>query len=265
MKYFAQIAYNGYGYSGWQKQPKALTVQQVLEERLSQLLGKKTNCMGCGRTDAMVHASQFFCHFETDNHLDDNFIFRLNKLLPNDVAVQDIFVVPKALHAQHSATWRTYNYIIHTQKDPHLSQLSSLYLLNFNLSILNKAVRLIPQNDNFINFCRCPSRQPNTLCNVTEAKLFVRNNGKMIRLQFKSNRFLQGMIRMLVQQLINVGTNQISIDEFEAYLKDTAKPRYNKSAYPQGLYLSGVEYKDLKARTPSVFFDLLNNSDWEEQ
>ncbi|MDX9771328.1 MAG: tRNA pseudouridine(38-40) synthase TruA [Tenuifilaceae bacterium] len=264
MRYFAQIAYKGYSYSGWQRQPTAITVQQVLEECMSKLLGTPTICIGCGRTDAMVHASQFFFHFDIDTKPNNDILFRLNKMLPDDIAIHQIIPVDNSTHAQFSATSRTYNYLIHTQKDPHLGELSAYYPQDFDLDIIKQALVAIPHHSDFVNFCRCPSRHKSTTCNVSQARLFTMDGGKMIRFQFKSNRFLQGMIRMMVQQLINVGTKLISTDEFVSYLNNSSTPRYNKSAYPQGLYLSKVEYPFMENNDFSMFSNLLNLTGWKE-
>ena len=90
MRYFFHIGFNGYNYRGWQRQPKALNVQQVFETTLSQLLKIPISIMGCGRTDAQVHASQFFFHVDIEQAWDYDLLFRINKTLPSDIAVFEI-------------------------------------------------------------------------------------------------------------------------------------------------------------------------------
>ncbi|MDF2432121.1 MAG: tRNA pseudouridine38-40 synthase, partial [Mucilaginibacter sp.] len=118
MRYFFHIGYHGSAYSGWQKHAGILSVQDVLETRLSKLLKTTVNIVGCGRTDAGVHASQFFFHADIEREWNSDLFFRLNKILPDDIAIFDIIPMQGAVHARFDAVQRTYDYFIHTYKDP---------------------------------------------------------------------------------------------------------------------------------------------------
>jgi Pseudouridylate synthase len=120
VRYFFHIAFNGSNYRGWQRQSKAHNVQQVVEETLTKVLKVPTFTTGCGRTDAQVNASQFFFHVDIYREWDFDLLFRLNKTLPDDIAVYDILPVSHNQHARFDATARTYDYFIHTYKDPFL-------------------------------------------------------------------------------------------------------------------------------------------------
>nr|HPH46379.1 tRNA pseudouridine synthase A [Chryseolinea sp.] len=134
MRYFFHIGYHGHFYRGWQRQPNVRNVQHVIETTLTNILKTPTSAMGCGRTDAQVHASQFFFHTDVQNAWDYDLMFRVNKALPDDIAVFEIIPVEENQHARFDATLRTYDYFIHTYKDPFLTTLSSFYLLK-NLNI----------------------------------------------------------------------------------------------------------------------------------
>jgi tRNA pseudouridine38-40 synthase len=127
LRYFFHLGYLGTNYSGWQKHPDGLSVQQVLEEALSQIFKTPMYITGCGRTDAQVHASQFFFHIDVEREWDYDLLFRLNKLLPDDIAVFDIIPMEGQPHARFDAVERSYDYFIHTYKDPFLGGLSAFY------------------------------------------------------------------------------------------------------------------------------------------
>ena len=103
--------------------------------------------MGCGRTDAMVHASQFFFHVDVDKEWDFDLLFRLNKNLPADIAIFEIILMKDNQHARFDATQRTYDYFMHTYKDPFLHSMSALYLeKDLDLEKMKAATALLPAN-----------------------------------------------------------------------------------------------------------------------
>lgn len=265
MRYFVELGYNGFKYHGWQRQPKVTTVQEVIEGCMSNALGQKITCIGCGRTDAKVHASQFFFHFDFRVIIDFDLTFRLNKMLPDDISIYNIFPVEGNPHAQFSAASRTYNYFIHTFKDPYLSELSALYTSKLDIDKMAKAVSSIPSYNDFSGTCRCPSRHSSTICDVQSACLYTIPETNMFRFEITANRFLQGMVRLLAQRLIDVGTGELSIEEFELYLSNRKAPKKVKTAHPQGLYLSKVTYPftipNLNNQN-SKFHFLMNNLNW---
>ncbi len=122
-RYFLQISYKGTNYHGWQIQPNAISVQEVLEKTLSTVLRETIEVVGAGRTDTGVHASFFVLHFELEKEIQEpeNLLYKLNSLLPYDIACQKIWLVEPDLHARFSAVSRTYKYYISTQKSMALS------------------------------------------------------------------------------------------------------------------------------------------------
>lgn len=199
--------------------------------------------MGCGRTDAQVHASQFFFHTDIKDPWDFDLLFRINKNLPSDIAVFEIIEVEDNQHARFDATARTYEYFIHTYKDPFLSGLSSLYLeRNLDLEKMRKAVSLLTRYNDYRALCKTPADYKHTLCNIISASIFVDPREDKIRFQISANRFLGRMIRIIVGKLLEIGRNELSVEEFESYLITKETPRTIEPAYPQGLYLSKVTY-----------------------
>lgn len=265
MRYFFHIAYQGKNYNGWQKQKDNFSVQQVLEDKLSQVLKTPISIIGCGRTDAKVNASQFFFHADLPKPPADTLFFRLNRLLPPDIAIFDILPMDDLPHCRFDAFQRQYQYFIHTYKDPFLSDFSSLYLdLHVDIEALNLATALLIKYDDFRPFCASPDKNDHTICHVSSAKWLVSENGNRFCFQITANRFLKKMIRIIVGQLLKVGTGELSVSDFEKYLKDKQTPKILSPAHPQGLYLSKVTYSYLDLAPQADFFNINSEaSDWK--
>jgi tRNA pseudouridine38-40 synthase len=267
LRYFFHIGYHGSGYSGWQKHRGILSIQEVFETALSKLLKKPVNIIGCGRTDAGVHASQFFFHTDIEDEWDFDLFFRLNKVLPDDIAVFDIIPMQGITHARFDAVQRTYDYFIHTYKDPFLSSFSSLYLEpKLNLDKMKAALALLPLYNDYRGFCKTPDRNDHTICNVSSAGLFVNERGDKLRFQISSNRFLSKMVRIIIGRLLDIGQGRMSVDEFESHLISKETPKIIIPAYPQGLYLSKVTYPYLDLPPATTFTAMLQNAvdaDWQ--
>ena len=261
MRYFFHIGFKGYNYRGWQRQPKAINVQQVIEEALSQILKIPISIMGCGRTDAQVNASQFFFHADIEKEWDYDLLFRINKTLPDDIAVFEIIPVADNKHARFDATMRTYDYFIHTYKDPFLNSVSSLYLeRNLNLQKMKEAVSLLPTYHDYRAFCKTPDIYRTTICKVTSATLFSDASGDKFRFQISADRFLGKMIRIIVGKLLVIGRGELSVEEFESYLISKKTPETFEPAYPQGLYLAKVTYPYLDIPPRTEFSSILQNN-----
>lgn len=259
MRYFTHIGYKGTQYHGWQNQANAHSVQEVLETKLSKLLVQKITCHGCGRTDTGVHAAQYFLHFEYATSLNPDFVFRINKLLPDDIAVFEIIPVYETANAQHDAIKRTYDYFIHFYKDPFLSEFSALYSPErMEVEKMKTAAALFTKYRDYRAFCLSPDSHKSTICEVTESNLFLSEKGDRLRFQITSNRFLKGMIRSIVGRLLEIGKGRLSLDELENALQGNQTLHFNKIAWPQGLHLSKVEYPYLSFPTKSAFFSILN-------
>lgn len=264
MRYFFHIAYNGHTYSGWQRQPKVNSVQEVIETKLSQIFKTPLTINGCGRTDSGVHASQFFFHADLEQEWDFDLKFRLNKVLPHNIAIFDIIPLEGKPHARFDAVQRKYDYYIHTYKNPFLNQLSSYYeFTNLNLTEMKRAVELLPKYKDYRAFCTAPDKNEHTICNVHDAKLFTTANSDHVRFHIASNRFLGKMIRIITGKLLKIGTGNMSVDEFENLLITLETPGMLEIAHPTGLYLSKVTYPylNLPLRTE---FSGLQQLDWIE-
>lgn len=260
-RYFFHIAYNGANYRGWQKQKKVLTIQQIFEERLKSIFKRKVYCLGCGRTDAGVHASQYFFHSDIKEELPNNLSQLLNKILPKDIVVLDIILVEGTPHAQFSAKERTYDYLIHTIKNPFLADISSYYeLQNLNFKLMNQAAQELLNYSDFRAFCKTPDRHDSTVCEIKSVKLFRNAAGDKLKFKITADRFLKSMIRIIVYNLIEIGKGKLSLQEFKGCLDNNIPPKYFNLAYPQGLYLSKIVYPFLSVETNKDIYP--NKEDW---
>jgi len=267
LRYFFHIGYNGHRYHGWQKHSPHLTIQEVLEENISKVLKMPTTIIGCGRTDAQVHALQYFFHIEIPSDWDFDLAFRLNKILPEDISVYDIIKVENNAHAQFDATKRTYDYFIHTSKNPFLNQFSTYYSgKNLQIEKIEEAISLLTKYNDYKAFCKSPDKYENTICNVTEAEIFSNAEKDKFRIRISSNRFLRGMMRVIVAKLLEVGNVSLKVSEFEELLKAKQFTPNLEFADPQGLYLSNVlyPYLNLPAKTEQLaFFRSLKEEIWK--
>ena len=240
MRYVLEIAYDGTEYHGWQSQLNGTTVQEALELQLAKILGAKINIMGCGRTDAGVHASHFILHFDYDNELPDRFKFRLNRMLPSDIAVYEAFEVTENFHSRFSATYRKYIYKTHFRKNP-FQEGGSLFLFQMpSVDKMNEACRLLVQHDDFASFCKRNADGKTTICDLMLAEWVEVEYG--FEFHVKANRFLRNMVRALVGTLLDVGCGTLSLDQLEQIIKDKKRSSSGKSVAARGLYLEEIGY-----------------------
>jgi tRNA pseudouridine38-40 synthase len=258
LRFFFHLAYKGTAYSGWQKHPGVKSIQETLETTFSKVLKENIEMVGCGRTDAGVHASQFFFHCDIAKEWDFDALFRINKSLPADIALFDFYKVSESSHARFDAYSRTYQFYIHTYKDPFLSPFSSCYeLRNLNYWEMEKAVKMLVRYQDYAAFCKSPNKYEHTLCFIHQAEMKVSPDEKRIQFKISSNRFLSGMIRILVNKILDIGTGYWTLEQFEHHLVSKMTPDLIKPAHPEGLYLTRVLYPYLDIHPVSKFLEIL--------
>ena len=261
MRYFIHLGFDGSNYKGWQRQKNTIkTVQEVIEQMLFKIFKKKVTVFGCGRTDAGVHASQYVIHIDLDETPVFDLKFRLNKNLPRGIAVFEIIEVKEQQHCRYDAVARTYDYFIHWKKDPVLFQHSSFYenlglMLNFDL--MKKAAALILKTKDFKAVCKQPNLHESTLCEIKKSELFVDEEQGRLRFSITSNRFLRGMIRYCIFFLLEIGKGKMTLEEFEQILNQKNTLVKKIPAYPNGLFLSSIEYSFLELKNSHHLITML--------
>ena len=178
-RYFITLSYDGTRYHGWQIQPNGMSVQEKLQEALSTLLREPVAVTGAGRTDAGVHARMMVAHFEMDDvrwqkedgsFCDKDLVYKLNRLLPYDIAVSKVEPVSDEMHARFSARSRMYRYYIHTVKDPFQKSYSCEIHYPLDFGKMNEAATLLMTYEDFGAFCKSGADVKTTLCQVTKAE-----------------------------------------------------------------------------------------------
>ena len=240
MRYFIELSYVGTPFVGWQRQPAGDSVQSCLEDALSILFSKSLSIVGAGRTDAGVHAHQLYAHVDLDEHIDQDLTFRLNKLLPKEIAVNNIVAVSQDAHARFDAVSRIYRYLINKQKNPFLQKRSYHFAKPLDLDLMNQAAKILIDNEDFKCFSKARTDVKTYVCDIQEA--YWQQNGSELVFYIKANRFLRNMVRAIVGTLIEVGLRKINISDFEGILasRDRSKAGYSVPAH--GLYLEKVNY-----------------------
>ena len=241
MRYFIEIAYNGKNYFGWQRQPKQISVQQVLEETLSTLFRKEIKLTGAGRTDAGVHAKQLFAHFDFDEIEGfEELIFRMNSFLPKDISVKNIIEVKEDAHARFDAVEREYEYIISLEKDPFLQDFAFQINNKPNLDLMNQAAELLLHHKDFQCFSRSKTDVKTYNCTIAKAHWEAKNNRLIFTIA--ADRFLRNMVRAIVGTLLDVGYGKTTLEDFKAILNSKSREEAGASAPAHGLYLTKVVY-----------------------
>ena len=243
MRYFIDIAYNGTAYCGWQNQPNALSVQEVLEKALSTLLGTEIAVTGAGRTDAGVHAKQLFAHFDASAMEDvQNLLHRLNSFLPKDISVQDIFQVKDDAHARFDAEAREYEYHINLKKDNFVEGLAYLVNNEPDVSKMNEAAQSLLKYQDFQCFSRSKTDVKTYYCTITKAHWERKEN--LLIFTISANRFLRNMVRAIVGTLLEIGYGKLTLEDFHKIIESKNRSNAGASAPAHGLYLTKVVYPE---------------------
>ena len=259
-RYFIYLGFDGTNYHGWQIQPNGISVQECLQKGLSTLLRTETEVVGAGRTDAGVHARRMVAHFDYEGTVDvQDLAYKLNRILPRDIAVYEVRAVDNDLHARFSATSRTYHYYIHQQKDPFLRHYSCELRYPLDFEAMNEAASHLLQVEDFGAFCKSGSDVKTTLCNVTEARWMPSQGARGKNTQrgqsplctrgeaswcfvITANRFLRNMVRAVVGTLIEVGRHRMTLDEFDAVIRIGKRTEAGESMFGHALFLWEVRY-----------------------
>ena len=241
-RYFVFLSYDGTLYHGWQVQPNGHSVQAELQRALSVLLRQPIEVVGAGRTDAGVHAAMMVAHFDTDVTFDTaQLAYRLNRILPRDIAIDKVTPVSQDMHARFSALSRTYYYYIHTQKSPFVRSFSCPIHYQLDFDLMNEAGRILTTYDDFAAFCKSHTDVKTTLCHVTEARWEQVGEGRY-RFVITANRFLRNMVRAVVGTLIDVGRGRISLDDFRCIIEGKSRTAAGESMPACALFLQKIEY-----------------------
>ena len=243
MRYFVKLSFNGASFHGWHKQPGDDSVQQCLEQHFSTFLRQKVQFTGAGRTDAGVHAKNYVAHADMliDQNLNLNdFIYKMNKFLPDEIVIHDVMPVQPGAHARFDALSRTYQYYISTEKDPFFSDLSYFHTTPLDMEVMNKAAELLKGHKDFKSFSKTGTDVKSYMCNIYEA-YWKREHNRLIFV-IRADRFLRNMVRAIVGTLIDVGRGYLAPEDLKDIIEARDRQKAGTSVPGHGLFLVNISY-----------------------
>jgi tRNA pseudouridine38-40 synthase len=244
MRYFVELSYDGAAYHGWQVQDGAVSVQEILEKALRFKAGVSERITGCGRTDTGVHARQFFAHFNLDTDLNADqllsLVFELNRFVPNDIAILQVFRVNESAHTRFDALARTYKYYINFKKNPFTDNYAWSYQVNFDVNKMNSAAATLLEYTDFTSFAKLHTDVKTNNCKISAA--YWEQLETQLVFTVTADRFLRNMVRAIVGTLVEVGRGKLSVDDVHRIIQSKNRSNAGMSVPAKGLFLEKIEY-----------------------
>lgn len=258
MRYIIRLSYDGSGFSGWQRQNNATTVQGETERALSILFGEEVSVTGAGRTDTDVNAINYMAHFEISESKPltepAHFICKINAILPRGIMVHEVKPAPRDFHARFSATSREYHYFLHRKKDPFMGRFSWFCKYPLDVDAMNRAAAMLLGEHDFSCFEKNGGNNLTSICTVTEAVWetwtppqadmlgYPCADGDCLVFRIRANRFLRNMVRAIVGTLVDIGRGRHDEEWIGRLLRNGTRSDAGESVPGHALFLSGVEY-----------------------
>jgi tRNA pseudouridine38-40 synthase len=244
-RYFIQLAYDGTDFHGWQTQPNATTVQELLDDALTIVLREPIETLGCGRTDTGVHARDFYAHFDSQSLVSGQLslvkvVESVNAILPYTIAVKGIIPVNAEAHARFDATLRSYEYHVHFNKDPFKINHSWQLRDKPDIALMNAAARIIMEHTDFSCFSKSNTQTFTNNCKITRAEWIYSEHCLVFHIT--ADRFLRNMVRAIVGTLMLVGRKEIEPEDVRAIIESKNRSNAGTSVPACGLYLTEIKY-----------------------
>lgn len=243
VRYRIDLSYKGTLYHGWQVQNNASTVQGELNRALGLLLRETIETVGCGRTDTGVHAHSYTAHFECSKVIDSlsHACYKLNCILPHDIAINSLLAVPNTFHARFDAIARTYQYFVNSQKEPFRVEYSYFYPHHVDLEKMNEAAKLLLGKQDFTSFSKLHTDVKTNICTVHYAQWQQVGHGRLV-FTICADRFLRNMVRAIVGTLLEIGRGRRSLDDLRTLIIVKDRNQAGISVPAQGLFLWKTDY-----------------------
>jgi tRNA pseudouridine38-40 synthase len=241
-RYFLEVSYKGTAYSGFQVQANAGSIQEEIEKAFGVFFRKSVVMTGASRTDTGVHARQNYFHFDFNEPVDGEMIYRLNAILPGDICVRGIYPVPDGAHCRFDAESREYRYYIYGKKDPFLADRAYFYPYPLDWALLEESAGRLGSFTDFASFSKRNTQVNHFRCSIFESHWVGEEGAGFYRI--RANRFLRGMVRGLTGTMLQVGRGQLTPAEFEEILEGRDATRVNFNVPAKGLFLERIRYPD---------------------
>lgn len=240
MRYKIELSYFGRDFHGWQRQLNAISLQQTIEDAIDVVFRDEVTLIGCGRTDAGVHARRFIAHFDSDKLFDNDAAKKLNNYLPFSIAIHSIKSANSDFHARFDAIKRTYQYQICLSKNPFFIDTAWFIYQRLDVNSMNIAAEQLLKYTDFTSFSKLHTDVKTNDCDIQYAKFEIVDN--VLIFTITANRFLRNMVRAIVGTLVNVGKGKINIDGFSSIIEAKNRSQAGQSAPAKGLFLVDIIY-----------------------
>ena len=237
------IRYDGSSYHGYQVQSNALTVQEVFQNAVQKVFGKRLDVKGCSRTDSGVHANMYCISFDTDMNIsNESVVLALNTYLPEDIAAYDCREVDMDFHPRYNCKSKEYLYKIYNGKyrNPFYAKYALWYRWNIDAEYLNSEARAFVGKYDYSGFCSIKSDVEDTVREIYSCKVW--REGDFVYFKVCGDGFLYNMVRIMVGTLLFVSEGKIKSGELKNIILSKDRKKAGKTAPPQGLYLNNVSY-----------------------
>ncbi len=237
------VAYDGTNYCGWQLQPNGLTIEEVLNDALTHLLGEEIRVIGASRTDSGVHSLGNVAVFDTEARIPPEKIsYAVNQGLPDDIVVQQSCEVSLDWHPRHCDSRKTYEYRILNRTFPLPTRRLDTYFVYYdlNLDVMRKAAAQLVGTHDFKSFCSVGTAVENTVRTLYFCEVF--REGDVITIRVCGSGFLYNMVRIIAGTLIEVGMGRMQPDDIRRILAERDRSAAGPTAPAHGLTMIGIEY-----------------------
>lgn len=241
------VSYDGTNYCGWQIQPNGITIEEVLNKKISKLTGENIRIIGASRTDSGVHALGNVAVFDTESSIPpERFAYALNQRLPDDIVVVQSEEVAADWHPRYCDTTKTYEYHIWNAQIPDPTRRLTHYFVSYRLNLedMRKAASYLVGEHDFASFCNIRTNVEDTVRTVYALDILEEktDRGSVLTIRIKGNGFLYNMVRIIVGTLLRVGRGFYTPEQVKDILEAKDRQAAGITAQPHGLMLMGIEY-----------------------
>lgn len=242
-RYLFCISFNGTNYCGWQVQKNGISVQEVVQDAIERVVGFRGDVVSCSRTDAKVHANNFYFHMDLSIKIEiEKLKFAINNALPLDICLKEIKIVDKSFHARYSVKRKEYIYKIWNKnvRNPFLKGLVLNYNFKIDLEKIKKAAKFFLGKHNFTSFCNVKSDVQDKVRTIYSIDIFF--EGDILIFKIVGDGFLYNMVRIIVGTLLEVSEGKIDVLDIEKIIEKKDRKYAGKTVKADGLYLNNVIY-----------------------
>jgi tRNA pseudouridine38-40 synthase len=245
-RYAFEIQYNGTDYVGWQKQPNGKSIQEEIELALNKLYNlENISIVGCGRTDAGVHANHYIFHVDlAEKFSEETLLFKLNRILSFNIRISNLILVKSDFHARFDATERVYRYFINNNKSPFNQEFSLYFPAKLQFEKMNQACKILLGKQDFTSFSKLHTDVKTNICTINFAR-WIQVDEYSYYFEISADRFLRNMVRAIVGTLIEVGLEKIEVSDVQNIMEKKDRGAAKHSVPAKGLFLWEIKYAGL--------------------